>query len=96
MTTAIIALAAFGGGVLAALLGWADSEQPFVFRKFFASLLRAVIAALLFAAAYQLRDGLGALDVVWAILGGAGVDVLGNRGAGIVLNALKPPTPPTP
>jgi hypothetical protein len=74
-----IALASLSGGLVAALLGWLESAEPFNSRKFGGSVIRALIAGIVFAAGYQLSDHLVALDLFYAFLGGAGVDVLGNR-----------------
>ncbi len=43
----LFALSAFVGGIFSALLGWAGSNPPesFIPRKFFASVLKAFIAA---------------------------------------------------
>jgi hypothetical protein len=75
-----VALLALAGGLCAALLGWLESGEPFDPRKFGGSVIRALIAAAVFAAGYQLSHGwLTVLDLFYAFLGGAGVDVLGNR-----------------
>jgi len=73
------ALAALAGGLASALLGWLESGETFNVRKFGGSAVRALIAAVVFAAGYQFADGIGILDLLYAFLGGAGVDVLGNR-----------------
>lgn len=75
-----VAILALFGGLCAALLGWLESGGPFDPRKFSGSALRSLIAAVVFAAGYQLSHGwLTILDLFYAFLGGAGVDVLGNR-----------------
>ena len=74
-----IALASLSGGLAAALLGWLESGEPFNPRKFGGSVIRALIAGSVFAVGYHLADGLSILDLLYAFLGGAGVDVLGNR-----------------
>jgi len=85
-----IALAAFGGGIIAALIGWGDTGGPFNISKFRSSLLRAVIAAVLFAVGYGFSgSGVSMLDIFYAILGGAGVDVAGNRIAGVIANRWR-------
>jgi len=98
-----LALAALVGGILVALIGWADSKEPFVTRKFLASVLRSLIAGVIFAVAYQLSRPLTALDLLWAFLGGTGFDVGVNRIAGYLGNGSFPlpkpsdnsrPTPP--
>jgi len=77
-----IALTGLSGGLVAALLGWLESGEPFNPRKFGGSVIRALVAGIIFAVGYQLADGTGILDLFYAFLGGAGVDVLGNRIAG--------------
>jgi len=90
-----IALAALLGGLVAALLGWLESNESFNPRKFGGSAIRALIAGILFAVGYQLSGTLGLLDLFYAFLGGAGVDVLGNRVAGKFGNGSFPlPEPP--
>lgn len=84
MTIIIIFAAAFVGGVANALLGWIDSKLPFVPRKFVASVIRALVAGVVFAIGYSYGDGIGIMDIGVAFLGGAGVDVIGNRIAGVV------------
>jgi len=75
-----VALLALAGGLAATLLGWLESGEPFDPRKFGGSAIRALIAAAVFAAGYQLSHGwITVLDLFYAFLGGAGVDVLGNR-----------------
>jgi len=89
MNVVYIAVAAFIGGIVASLLGWFDSQEPFVARKFGASLVRALVAAIGFAAAYQYTNGLAPIDLAIAFLGGAGVDVLGNRISGSIKSGVR-------
>lgn len=88
MNIYIIAVAAFVGGVVSSLLGWFDSQEPFAPRKFGASLVRALVAGIGFAAAYQYANGLSPIDLALAFLGGAGVDVMGNRISGSIKAGL--------
>jgi len=85
-----IALAALLGGLVAALLGWLGSGEPFNPRKFGGSGIRALIAAVIFAVGYQLANSVTLPDLFYAFLGGAGVDVLGNRIAGKLGNGSFP------
>ncbi len=98
MNTLYIALAALLGGIVAALLGWLESGEPFNLRKFGGSLIRSLIAAAIFAAGYQLSGSIGIIDLFYAFLGGAGVDVIGNRISGKLGNGSfplnKPPEAP--
>jgi hypothetical protein len=80
-----LVVAAFIGGIVAALLGWLDSGETFAPRKFLSSILRALVAAAVFAVGYTITPVLaGILGVITAFLAGAGVDVIGNRLAGSI------------
>ena len=79
-----LAGAAFAGGIAAALLGWIDSAEPFQSRKFGSSVIRALIAGVVFAVGYSFANGLTTIDIGIAFLGGAGIDVLGNRAVGAI------------
>lgn len=70
--------AAFLGSLGSGVAGWWDSHEPFDARKFMGTIWRAIFAAMSFAFTNQFVDVKGAIWV-WAFLGGAGVDVLGNR-----------------
>jgi hypothetical protein len=82
MNLVLIALAAFGGGTLAAFLGWLDSAEPFAPRKFGRSLGFALLSGIGFAVGYSFSDSIGARDLFAAVLAGAGVDALSNRALG--------------
>lgn len=86
-----IVIAAFAGALGSAMAGWWDSHEPFDARKFMGSVWRAVFAAMSFAFTNQFVDVKGAIWI-WAFLGGAGVDVLGNRLQGGVGGQPKSPT----
>jgi hypothetical protein len=79
-----VGMAALGGGIAAALLGWCDSAEPFNVRKFGASVIRSVIGAAGIAAATDLAGAGGYTAYILAFLAGAGVDAGGNRIAGAV------------
>ena len=79
-----IAMAAFIGGIAAALLGWLESKEPFASRKFSASLIRALLAAMAFATGYRYTNAITPIDIGIAFCAGAGVDVLGHRVAGAI------------
>ena len=83
-----IAVAAFLGGIVSSLLGWFDSQETFDMKKFGASIVRALIAGIGFAAAYQYMNALTPIDLAVAFLGGNGVDVLGNRISGSIKAGL--------
>ena len=95
MNVFYIALAALLGGIAAALLGWLESGEAFNPRKFGGSLIRSLIAAAIFAAGYQVSSApIGIIDLLYAFLGGAGVDVIGNRISGKLGNGSFPLTKP--
>lgn len=85
-----VALAALLGGLAAAYAGYLDSHETFDPRKFGGSAIRALFAAVLFAAGHTLLGPAGIMDLFYAFLGGAGVDVLGNRIAGKLGNGSFP------
>ena len=84
-----VALAAFGGGIVAAILGWLDSGEVFIGRKFASSVLRALVAGGVFAIGYQLAGAVSTMDIMVAFVGGAGVDVLGNRISGSITATIS-------
>jgi len=84
-----IGVAAFVGGIVAASLGYLDSQEPFELRKFSASIVRALVAAVIFAVGYSYTNGLTPIDLGIAFVGGAGVDVLGNRISGAIKAGLQ-------
>lgn len=73
------------GGIIAAVLGWLDSKETFDARKFSASAVRALVAAIVFAVGYNFAEDVSLMDIGIAFLGGAGVDSLGNR----ILGAIR-------
>jgi len=88
----ILVLVTVAGAIAAAILGWAESGEPFNLRKFASSLGRAVIAGLLSSLIFQGVTEITVWTIVLALLTGAGVDVIGHRGAG-VLNQMTKKTP---
>ena len=89
MNIIYIAIAAFIGGIVSALLGWLDSAEPFEVRKFSASIVRALIAGLGIAAAYSYVNSITVLDIVICFLAGAGFDAGVNRISGAIKAGLK-------
>lgn len=91
MDKVLVALAAVGGGLVSALLGWMESKEAFDARKFGGSAIRALVAGGVFAAGYELTAAhVGAADLLYAVLGGAGVDVIGNRVGGKIASGSFP------
>ena len=85
-----IAVAALVGGIVSALLGWCDSGEPFAPKKFASSIIRALVAGVVFAVGYSYTNGLSPIDIGIAFVGGAGVDALGNRIAGSIRAGRTP------
>lgn len=87
-----VALAAGAGAILVALLGWFESKEPFVGRKFMPSVIRAVLAGIVFAVGYKVTgDAVTTSDILIAILAGAGIDAglkraMGSAGTTQVIN----------
>jgi hypothetical protein len=80
MEIVYVALSAFGGGIIAAFLGWLGSGEKFSFLKFLPSILRAMLAGGVIAVSYPLM----ATANIWALLigaflTGAGIDVTLHR-----------------
>ena len=81
--------AAFLGGVVTALLGWTESNLPFNVKKFMSSVIRALIAGVGIAVAFNYGETIGPLSYFIAFLAGAGVDVGGNRVAGAIAARMR-------
>lgn len=90
----LVAVLSIAGALFAATLGWLDSGEPFNARKYTSSILRAFIAGMVFAVTSY--AGLETADI-WSyfasFLGGAGVDVVGNRISGAIASRNKPASP---
>jgi len=82
----IVIAAAFLGALGSGMAGWWDSHEPFDGRKFMGSVWSALFAAMLFALGYDKVNDLGVANFITAFLGGAGVDVIGNRVQGGINN----------
>lgn len=81
----LIAVAAFVGGIVVALLGWTETKEPFNARKFASSIIRSLIAAVVFAVAYNYSE-VTPLSYLIAFLGGAGVDAGLQRAGAAIAN----------
>ena len=89
MNVIFMGISAFIGGIVVALLGWLDSGETFEIRKFSASIVRALIAGVVFAVGYTYANSLSPIDIGIAFCGGAGVDALGNRISGAIKAGIK-------
>ena len=75
-----VALASFGGGVVAGLLGWLHTGEDFIARKFAATVIRALVAGGAFAIAYTVTSGSVTVeDLIVAFLAGAGADSIMHK-----------------
>lgn len=84
----VIALG-IAGALFSAVLGWLDSGEVFAARKFSSSMLRAFIAGVVSALGFQSLTTIGTWEFVFAFLGGAGIDVIGNRVSGAITAKTK-------
>ena len=73
-----VAFAAFAGTLVASVLGYLGSGEAWNLKKFLASVMRGLVAAVALALAYNFTE-INTVSYMIAFLGGAGVDVLGNR-----------------
>jgi CHASE2 domain-containing sensor protein len=79
-----VATAAFGGAIVAGLLGWAKSGEPFMARKFLVTFLSALLAGVGLAVTYlATAEPVTPVILGLAVLAGAGVDNGVNRLTGI-------------
>ena len=78
----LVTAAAFLGGIVAALLGWARSSEPFDGRKFIGSVALSLLAAVGVALAYQFGPTPGFRDLLMTFGVGAGIENLGQRAVG--------------
>ena len=80
----LIALAAFVGGLVTALLGWAEQATPWDWKKFTSSAIRSFVGAIAIAVAMDYSGPVTPMLYLFAFLSGAGIEVGGNRVAGII------------
>jgi len=85
-----LVIAALVGGILIALAGVWDAHEPWDWRKFGASVIRALFAGAIFAIGYPLSDGVGAKDLLYAFTSAVTTDVAINRIAGALGNGAWP------
>lgn len=79
----ILILLTIGGAILAAVLGWGESGEPFDSRKFGCSVGRAIIAGATAAMIFQDVEVITPWTYLSALLVGAGIDVMGHRASGV-------------
>ena len=88
-----LALAAWGAGIAVAALGWLESKEKFDIRKFSASIIRSLIAGVIWAAAYPLDKPLSWEVVLGAIASGPFFDTVLNK-VGTLFGNSRFPLPP--
>jgi len=76
-------VAAGGGGLVAGLLGWLQSKEPFMGRKYAATVVRALVAGGAFAYGSQFLD-FSWPTLIAAFLSGAGIDAGLHRLSGTI------------
>ncbi len=95
----IVTAAAIIGALFSGTLGWIDSGEPFIGRKFASTILRSIIAGITIAVGFVFVPDMNLfqliIDALFAFLAGAGVDVIGNRLAKTVSPKVVAPTIPT-
>lgn len=90
----LVTVLSIAGALFAAALGWCESGEPFNARKFTASILRAFAAGMVFSVtSYASLETADIWTYFASFLGGAGIDVIGNRAAGAIASRNKPASP---
>lgn len=90
MTPLYLAVASFFGALAAASLGYLEAAEAFNAKKFGASVIRGLIAAVLYGVVTQVANSTGAWpDYLWGFLAGAGVDVVGKRAVAAVGKVVR-------
>ena len=80
----VIALAAFVGGLATALLGWTEQATPWDWKKITNSAIRSFVGAIAVAAVMDFSGPITPILYLFAFLSGAGIEVGGNRVAGVI------------
>jgi len=82
----VLFIATVLGAITTSGLGWLDSTEAFNARKFVPGVIRGIVAAIIVfipASAGYLGSTLSLVAILGAFVAGMGVDVVGNRIAGI-------------
>jgi hypothetical protein len=85
----VLTVVAVGGALLSALTGWAENNEPFDIRKFYPSIIRALIAGLLVVVGFEGATSVTFFDYLFALLGGMGVDAGGHRISKVVSQQIS-------
>ena len=93
LTLALLLVATVAGALIDAVLGWKDTGNSFEFGKFWPSIVRAIIAALvIFTVTYTGFVGeVNLFTYIAAFLVGMGINTGGNKVAGIITAARTAP-----
>ena len=93
----VVTAAAIFGGLFSGVLGWLDSGEVFVGRKFASTALRAIVAGIIIAVGFNFSTIATNSDILLgallAFLSGAGIDALGHSLAGAATVATTAPKP---
>lgn len=83
MNILYVPLAAGVGAIVAGILGWLESNEPWSTQKYLPTIIRAAVAAIGAAIVTPVVGQVGWVVIIGAALAGAGFDVVGHRVAGI-------------
>lgn len=87
MLVVYIGIAALVGGIVNGLLGWLNTTDPFVLRKFLSSVIASVLGAAIIAISFDLSGTSNLVASLFvAFLSGAGVSAGTSRVAGAIHN----------
>ena len=86
MDNVYVAIAAGLGAVVAGILGWLESKEPFSPSKYWPTLIRAGLAAFLGALVTPIVGPVGWVVLAGAFVAGMGVDAGLKRAVGVVVN----------
>ncbi len=84
MNVILVAVAAFIGGIVTALLGWIETQEPFNPKKFMSSVIRSIVGGIGIAVAFNYTGFAVPIAYLIAFLSGAGVDAGLKRVAGAI------------
>ena len=90
----LVFVAAFMGGIVAALLGWVSTNECFVARKFVTSVIKALIGAVVISVTFNFAGTTNLIMLMIAFLSGAGVDAGAKRITNAITNVPETPCQP--
>lgn len=86
----LVFIAAFLGGIIAALLGWIGTTEPFIARKFLTSVIKAFVGAVVITVAFDFAQTASLILLLAAFLSGAGIDAGAKRVTDAIRNNPAP------